>query len=178
VFPFPEHREQHFVKRIVGMPGDTLYFRHGGHPTINGLEVPSCRVGWATYRDQDTWRTKHEGEVYLEVLGDRPYLAFYDAAVPRSDEGPYTVKTGEVFVLGDNRLNSHDSRMWYMGQGGGVPLSTVIGVPFVVWLAQNDQGVDWSREGVDLRTLTVPPSLRDLQPAVDACLGRIMRTSL
>lgn len=176
VFPFPEHPDQKFVKRIIGMPGDTLYFRRGGHPMINGVEVPSCLVGSASYRDYDGRRTEHEGELYLEMLGDRPYLTFYDAAVPRSDEGPYTVKAGEVFVVGDNRRNAHDSRMWYRGQGGGVPLPTVIGLPFVVWLAMNDHGVDWSREGVDLRTLVVPPSLGDIRPDVDRCVARLRGT--
>lgn len=168
-FPFPEHPSQSFIKRIIGMPGETLFFRGGGHPVINGVEVPSCLVGRASYTDWDFNRTRHEGEVYLEVLGDRRYLTFYDDAVPRGDEGPFTVNDGEFFVIGDNRGNAHDSRRWYGGEGGGVPLSTVNGVAFVVWLAVTEQGVDWSREGQDLGALELPPSLGDLRQSLDAC---------
>jgi signal peptidase I len=177
VFPFPEHPSQSFLKRIIGMPGETLVFRGGGHPVINGVEVPSCRVGGAAYRDVDSQLT-HRGDVYLEVLGDRRYLTFYDAAAPTDDQGPYMVKDGEVFVVGDNRGNAHDSRMWYGGEGGGVPLSTVSGVAVVIWLAVTEHGVDWSREGLDLETLQVPSSLGDLQSGVDACLAKVAGTSL
>ncbi len=43
VFPFPEHPDQEFIKRVIGVPGDRLTFRRG-HPVINGREVPraSC----------------------------------------------------------------------------------------------------------------------------------------
>ena len=130
-------------------------------------------MGWASYKDWGFDQRQHEGEVYLEVLGDRRYLTFYDASVPRGDEGPYTVKDDEFFVVGDNRRNAHDSRMWYGGEGGGVPLSTVSGVAFVVWLAATDYGVDWPREGQDLGALQVPLSLGDLQPGVEACRAKL-----
>jgi hypothetical protein len=81
-------------------------------------------------------------------------------------------------VIGDNRWNAHDSRMWYGGQGGGVPLSTVSGVAFVVWLAVTDQGIDWSRGGQDLGALHVPSSLGDLRPGVDACLAKLSGTDI
>jgi signal peptidase I len=178
VFPFPEHPDQGFVKRIVGMPGDTLYFRRGGHPVINGIEVPSCLVGEASYPDPGGGPV-HAGQVYLEVLGARRYLTFYDDNLGMGgvEQGPYTVKAGEVFVVGDNRHNSHDSRMWNLGAGGGVPLSTVNGVAFVVWLPVSDHGIDWAREGMDLRELAVPPGLGELQPGIDACTAKIAGTS-
>jgi signal peptidase I len=178
VFPFPEHPDQRFVKRILGMPGDTLSFRRGGHPVINGIEVPSCLVGEASYPDPDGGRV-HAGEVYLEVLGARRYLTFYDENLGISglEQGPYTVKPGEVFVVGDNRDNSHDSRMWNWGAGGGVPRSTIIGVAFVVWLPLGDHGIEWAREGMDLTELAIPPELGELQPGIDACTVKIARTS-
>ena len=48
VFAFPEHPEQDFIKRVIAVPGDRLEAR-GGHPIINGWEVPSCRVGPYNY---------------------------------------------------------------------------------------------------------------------------------
>ena len=49
--------------------------------------------------------------------------------------------------MGDNRNNSHDSRMWFGGQGGGVPFENIRGRALFVWLSVSDNGVDWSREG-------------------------------
>ncbi len=170
VFPFPEHPEQDFLKRVVGMPGDRLEFRDG-HPIINGLEVPSCLIGQASYEGEAPSGT-HEGQLYLERLGGHAHLAFYDetGGYRASYQGPYVVKADEVFIIGDNRRNSHDSRMWWQGQGGGVPIATVKGVPFVVWLSANGRGTDWSRTGLDLGSPRLPASMADLQPALDACL--------
>jgi signal peptidase I len=173
VFPFPEHPNQDFVKRIVGLPGDRLRFRNG-HPVVNDVEVPSCYVGRASYAEPDSPMASHEGKVYLEKLGDRAHLAFYDDSFVgfQEEQGPYVVKDGEVFVIGDNRHNAHDSRMWWGGRGGGVPLATVRGIPFVVWMSANENGVDWSRFGLALDGAHLPASMASLQPALDKCLAR------
>ena len=56
-------------------------------------------------------------------------------------------KQGEVWVMGDNRNNSHDSRMWFGGTGGGVPYENIKGRALFVWLSYRDTGVDWTRFG-------------------------------
>ena len=150
VFAFPEHPEQDFIKRVIAIPGDKLEARNG-HPIINGWEVPSCRVGPWTYTDYDSPISRHEGDLYVEYLGDESYLTFYDHAsrgFPDEYQGPYYAKEGEVWVMGDNRNNSHDSRMWFGGQGGGVPFENIRGRALFVWLSVSDNGLDWSREGV------------------------------
>jgi signal peptidase I len=174
VFPFPEHPDQKFVKRIVGMPGETLAFRQG-HPVINGVEVPSCRVGSAAYVDVESATTNHEGDVYVERLEGRAYLTFYDRAggLFPAEQGPYAVGGDEYFMVGDNRWNSHDSRMWYGGRGGGVPTGTVTGTPFVIWLSSKTGGLDWTRIGLDPQVPHLPESMKQLQPALDACLARM-----
>ncbi len=172
VFAFPEHPEQDFIKRVVALPGDKLEAR-GGHPIVNGWEVPSCRVGVWSYSDYDSPITRHEGELFVEYYGDQSYLTFYDRASGAFPEyqGPYFVKPGEVWVMGDNRNNSHDSRMWFGGQGGGVPFENIRGRALFVWLSVSDNGMDWSREFAPVMGRPrVPPVAHALDPALEQCL--------
>jgi signal peptidase I len=172
VFAFPEHPEQDFIKRVIALPGDKLEAKNG-HPIINGWEVPSCRVGTWTYSDYDSPITRHEGDLYVEYLGDESYLTFYDHASGAFPEyqGPYVAKPGEVWVMGDNRNNSHDSRMWFGGQGGGVPFEHIRGRALFVWLSVSDSGIDWSREFAPVMGRPrVPPAARGLESQLDQCL--------
>jgi signal peptidase I len=172
VFAYPEHPEQDFIKRVIAIEGDKLEAKNG-HPIINGWPVPSCRVGVWTYEEYDSPVSRHEGDLYVEYLGDEAYLTFYDhfsGAFPE-EQGPYFAKKGEVWVMGDNRNNSHDSRMWFGGRGGGVPFENIRGRALFVWLSVSDSGIDWSREGAPVMGRPrLPPSARDLQSGLDECL--------
>jgi signal peptidase I len=173
VFAFPEHPEQDFIKRVVALPGDVLTTKTG-HPLLNGWPIPSCRVGRWSYADYDSPETQHDGDLFVEFLGDESYLAFYDQAVgPYPEEqGPYFVKPGEFWVLGDNRNNSHDSRMWYRGRGGGVPYDHLRGRGLFVWLSMSEDGVVWSRQGLAIHKPTLPDSAASLRGALDDCLKK------
>jgi signal peptidase I len=174
VFAFPEHPEQDFIKRVIALPGDKLEARNG-HPIINGWEAPSCRVGAWSYSDYESAISRHDGELYVEYLGDESFLTFYDRASGPfpEDQGPFYVKEGEVWVMGDNRNNSHDSRMWFGGQGGGVPFENIRGRALFVWLSIPDTGVDLSREGASVMGRPrLPPSAAALRPELDRCLAQ------
>jgi signal peptidase I len=173
VFAFPEHPEQDFIKRVIVTPGDKLEAR-GGHPIINGWEVPSCRVGSWSYSDYDLPVSRHDGDLYVEYLGDESYLTFYDRASGpfMENQGPFYAKEGEVWVMGDNRNNSHDSRMWFGGQGGGVPFENIRGRALFVWLSVSDNGIDGSREGAPVMGRPrLPPSAVSLTPEFERCLA-------
>jgi len=166
VFPFPEHPDQDFVKRVVALPGDDVKV-NDGRLSLNGWLVPRCRVGRWKYHDEVML---HDGDVWVEFLGDSAYVVFEDAGAPFGGDGEWRVAPGQLFVMGDNRRNSHDSRMWYGGSGGGVPISTVRGLALTIWLSAQQDSVDWSRMGSDLtgRRPTAPSGL-------EADLGRCMR---
>jgi signal peptidase I len=171
VFAYPEHPEQDFIKRVIAVEGDKLEVKNG-HPIINGWEVPSCRVGAWSYSEYDS-PGRHEGDLYVEFLGDQSYLTFYDHAsgIFPEFQGPYYAKKGEVWVMGDNRNNSHDSRMWYGGAGGGVPFDNIKGRALFVWLSISESGLDLSREGAAVMgTPRLPPSAHNLEPQLVQCL--------
>lgn len=171
VFAFPEHPEQDFIKRVIALPGDELRAR-GGHPILNGWEVPSCYVGVYAYNETEPGM-RHEGDLFVEFLDDEAYLTLYDHLNSGAMEmqGPYYVKPGEVWVMGDNRNNSHDSRAWFSGQGGGVPFDNVKGRALFVWLSVSDSGMDWSRLGAPVMGRPrLPAAMKHLEPGIDKCI--------
>ena len=131
VFRYPERPDQLFVKRAIGVAGDVVAVTKG-QVTINGWSIPRCVVGKISYADPGATGdsgAKHEGTLAVEWLGSATYLVFDETtgAGPTGDGGRWTVAAGEYFVLGDNRNNSHDSRAWFAGAGGGVPLANTRG---------------------------------------------------
>jgi signal peptidase I len=172
VFAFPEHPEQDFIKRVIAIPGDKLEAR-SGHPILNGWEVPSCYVGIYSYNEIDSPLPRHEGDLYVEFLEDEAYLTLYDHAAGGFPEyqGPFFVKPGEVYVMGDNRNNSHDSRMWWGGQGGGVPFENIKGRALFVWLSVSESGMDVTRMGAPVMGRPrLPTAMKSLEQPLDKCL--------
>lgn len=182
VFEYPDEEtqnpRQNFIKRALAVPGDILETK-GGHPLINGWEVPYCRVGRYSF-DQETGYAK-EGELFVEFLHDHSYLTLYEhysEDEPPRREGPYVVAEGEFWVLGDNRNSSSDSRRWRQGRGAGVPFDNVKGRAMFVWLSFNDLGRDalgvtWDRLFTNVMgTPRLPKEASpELKKGIERCLA-------
>jgi signal peptidase I len=147
---------QRLVKRVLGVPGDQLD-ADDGLLRINGWAIPYCDAGpYVVMAGRLTVR----GRLTVEFLGDQTYLT---VRKPMEQRFPaYTVKPGEVFVAGDDRGLSSDSRLWADNAGSGVPSSALEGrVSRVLVGSLPDGRLDLSR------LLARPLGLEVRQPNLD-----------
>jgi len=166
--PDPDHPRVDYLKRVVGVGGDRVVVQ-GGHPIINGWRVPSCLVGTFPLPGAEL---PDEGELHVEFLGKHSYLTWYQADSGTDEEGPYKVPPGQVFVLGDNRWNSSDSRSWNYGRGASLPAENIKGRALSVWLSFDQGAIAWDRIGL---TLGAPPRVpgapTEMREGIARCLA-------
>lgn len=171
--PNPNAEPQDFIKRTIALEGDVLEV-DGGHPIINGWRVPSCRVGSYEFDEGGGYGAKR-GDLFVEFLGDYSYLTLYEDHGSTGRQGPYVAKPGEIWVLGDNRNNSSDSRAWNGGRGGGVPHENIKGRAMFVWLSfGSDANVTWDRIFTNVMGHPrLPKGAPDhLVAGIESCLAR------
>ncbi len=105
VFKFPLDKSKDYIKRVIGLPGDEIKIVNK-EVYVNGKKL------------------------------DEPYVQHTDPNVipaqfsPRDNYGPVTVPKGHLFVMGDNRDNSYDSRFW-----GFVPEKDIVGKAFIIYFS-------------------------------------------
>ena len=163
----PEQPRVDYVKRVIGLPNDTLEFESGA-PLINGWHVPRCKVGNASVAQSEE-DASHDYQVFVEFLDGKAYLVALDQSYDDRHQGPYRVAAGEFWVVGDNRNNSSDSRAWAGGKGAGVPFDNSKGRVWRLWLPAGRFGI--TLEGAP----TLPNTLRALQPGLARCLAKAPR---
>ena len=119
VFKFRQEPKKDFIKRTIGVPGDVIEIRNK-EVYVNKKRLEQ---DYAIYTD-------------LHIIPE--------SMQPRDNFGPITVPENSLFVMGDNRDHSYDSRFW-----GFVDLKDVKGKAFIIyWSWDNDNfGVRWGRIG-------------------------------
>jgi len=123
VFKFPEDPGKDFIKRVIGVAGDVV-----------------------EHRDKKVYVNNEPVDDIFGMYTD-PHI-FPGSFQPRDNFGPVTVPPGSLFVMGDNRDHSYDSRWW-----GFVNLKAVQGKAFMIyWSWDKDNfGVRWDRIGKMLK---------------------------
>ena len=138
IFELPEEPPILVMKRIAGLPGDTVEVREG-ILVLNGEPLGSAPTGYGTVTE-----TAGPGRIYaiqrspVRMEGDSP---------------PQTVPPGRCFILGDSRMNSRDSRVF-----GFIPEAALRGRPLAIhWSSDPKTGaIRWDRIGRSLRPAAHP----------------------
>lgn len=146
VFRYPEDPSLDYIKRVVGVPGDTVAYQNK-KLSINGEVVDVTRT--ADYMHPERL---YYSEQYVARMAGVEYRYLNDtdapAFIPDATRFPYRenctynaagvtckVPPGQYFMMGDNRDNSRDSRVW-----GFVPEENIVGKAFFIWLNFGDLG--------------------------------------
>jgi signal peptidase I len=125
----PDLPREEFVKRIAGLPGETIEVR-GGRVFINGEAIDMRRTGQQVEDDAG-----NRLSLVQVNHGSRHYQVLEDGDYPFTDFPPTRVEPGRYFVLGDNRDHSKDSRVW-----GTVRLAELKGPAFVLYWSWDFNG--------------------------------------
>lgn len=140
VFRWPPAKNYDFIKRVIGVPGDTIEY-HNQTLTINGKIQPQQLMGYAI--DQDHTGQQHKVAIYQELLAEHKHKIYRIPQVKAFDFA-VTVPKNFFFVMGDNRDASSDSRYW-----GFISQQDLIGRAFFIWMSYDSRlgRVRWSRIG-------------------------------
>jgi signal peptidase I len=144
VFKYPEDESKDFIKRVVGVPGDRIEIRKG---TLFINDQPVQVANAEEYVDKEQRgenRFDIKAKVMEEQLGAVKHFIQYLRDQSGNNFGPILVPKESVFVMGDNRDNSQDSRFW-----GFVKYNKILGRALIIYWSWDgaDRWVRWERIG-------------------------------
>ncbi len=127
--------DQHYIKRLIGLPGESVQIGDDRHVVINGKRLDKTTPHFEKVYDEENWK---DGGYLGHVNGRvRPLGMSY------FEDASYTFKipSNHYLVMGDNTLNSSDSRYW-----GSFPTTNVIGKSFFVYWPFNKRFGWWGHD--------------------------------
>ncbi len=129
VFRYPINPQIHYIKRLIGLPGDHIEWTAEKNLIINGKLIEVVSSDDYYYKDNSgVSLTAKQG---MELLTDSKSHRFLTFSTP-TQPGKWDVPEGHYFMMGDNRDKSSDSRSW-----GFVPKSHLVGKASLVWMHWN-----------------------------------------
>ncbi len=121
---FPPNDARYFIKRVIGLPGDYIEYRdkvlyvNGEQQRLQPVEYTALNFEWRDLFEENLDGVKH-------AIYNDPHRQAHNAA--------FVVRPGHYFMMGDNRDNSSDSRVW-----GQVPEENIVGKAFLIWMHWKD----------------------------------------
>jgi len=127
VFRYPKDPSVNFIKRAIGLPGDTITYRDKDL-FVNGEKIEASLTGRWSSTDIKCTTPASDATLHHEKIGDVDHnILLHDHS--RSRNGQWVVPEGHYFMMGDNRDRSNDSREW-----GFVPEENLLGRAVGIWL--------------------------------------------
>jgi len=137
IFKYPKDNKTDYIKRVIGMPGDKIQMKEG-LLYLNDKVVPREKLG------EEDWTVEMEGLIhytkYMETLPNGVQHLIYERAdnLKLDNTEPVIIPEGHYFMMGDNRDNSADSRVF-----GTVPAENLEGKARFIFYSNNGEGDFW-----------------------------------